>query len=216
MYLFRCCRWSGEWRVTGSAYQETSRVLGGVLLPGGGSTLTANHRGVLWVFILDLSSIMHSNIFMTISSRIYMLAFICINSKWIFTSCIIGPRRKLPLQSLAACIVQEPQLRSGHDISHLHCGTQWQRQEVRLNWEIPYLQAFTWNSLWSTAIKLITEDLKPSEGEIRRNPKLRLGVYNQHFVDRSAYTNSICIARCILFNQVADGGGPCNLFKETL
>ena len=36
----------------------------------------------------------------------------------------------------------------------------------------------------STVIKLITEELKPPEGEIRRNPKLRVGVYNQHFVDR--------------------------------
>lgn len=38
--------------------------------------------------------------------------------------------------------------------------------------------------LCSTVIKLITEELKPPEGEIRRNPKLRVGVYNQHFVDR--------------------------------
>lgn len=36
----------------------------------------------------------------------------------------------------------------------------------------------------STIIKLITEDLKPPEGEVRRNPRLRVGVYNQHFVDR--------------------------------
>jgi len=36
----------------------------------------------------------------------------------------------------------------------------------------------------STIIKLITEDLKPPEGEVRRNPRLRIGVYNQHFVDR--------------------------------
>lgn len=36
----------------------------------------------------------------------------------------------------------------------------------------------------STVIKLITEELKPPEGEVRRNPRLRVGVYNQHFVDR--------------------------------
>lgn len=36
----------------------------------------------------------------------------------------------------------------------------------------------------STIIKLITEELKPPEGEVRRNPRLRVGVYNQHFVDR--------------------------------
>jgi ATP-binding cassette subfamily F protein 1 len=36
----------------------------------------------------------------------------------------------------------------------------------------------------STMIKLITGELNPSEGEIRRNPRLRVGIYNQHFVDR--------------------------------
>lgn len=36
----------------------------------------------------------------------------------------------------------------------------------------------------STLIKLITEEVKPPEGEVRRNPRLRVGVYNQHFVDR--------------------------------
>lgn len=33
-------------------------------------------------------------------------------------------------------------------------------------------------------IKLITGELAPTEGEIRRNPRLRVGIYNQHFVDR--------------------------------
>jgi ATP-binding cassette subfamily F protein 1 len=33
-------------------------------------------------------------------------------------------------------------------------------------------------------IKLITEEVNPPEGEVRRNPRLRIGVYNQHFVDR--------------------------------
>jgi ATP-binding cassette, subfamily F, member 1 len=36
----------------------------------------------------------------------------------------------------------------------------------------------------STIIKLITEEVNPTEGEVRRNPRLRVGVYNQHFVDR--------------------------------
>ena len=36
----------------------------------------------------------------------------------------------------------------------------------------------------STILKLITGELNPPIGEIRRNPRLRVGVYNQHFVDR--------------------------------
>ncbi len=36
----------------------------------------------------------------------------------------------------------------------------------------------------STIIKLITEEITPSIGEVRRNPRLRIGVYNQHFIDR--------------------------------
>lgn len=36
----------------------------------------------------------------------------------------------------------------------------------------------------STIIKLITEEVNPPEGEVRKNPRLRVGVYNQHFVDR--------------------------------
>ena len=36
----------------------------------------------------------------------------------------------------------------------------------------------------STIIKLITNEVNPPEGEVRRNPRLRIGVYNQHFVDR--------------------------------
>lgn len=36
----------------------------------------------------------------------------------------------------------------------------------------------------STMLKLITGDLNPSGGEILRNPRLRVGIYNQHFVDR--------------------------------
>lgn len=36
----------------------------------------------------------------------------------------------------------------------------------------------------STIIKLITEEVKPPEGEVKRNPRLRIGTYNQHFIDR--------------------------------
>lgn len=39
-------------------------------------------------------------------------------------------------------------------------------------------------TICSTIIKLITDELKPPEGEVRRNPRLRVGVYNQHFVER--------------------------------
>jgi ATP-binding cassette subfamily F protein 1 len=36
----------------------------------------------------------------------------------------------------------------------------------------------------STLLKLIATNLDPPEGEVRRNPRLRVGVYDQHFVDR--------------------------------
>eukprot|EP01035_Chromulina_nebulosa_P018145 gene18145-23799_t len=36
----------------------------------------------------------------------------------------------------------------------------------------------------STLLKLITSDLTPPDGMVIRNPRLRLGVYNQHFVDK--------------------------------
>jgi ATP-binding cassette subfamily F protein 1 len=36
----------------------------------------------------------------------------------------------------------------------------------------------------STLLKLITGDLNPPEGMVVRNPRLRVGVYNQHFVDK--------------------------------
>jgi ATP-binding cassette subfamily F protein 1 len=36
----------------------------------------------------------------------------------------------------------------------------------------------------STLLKLLTGELEPTQGELRRNPRLRMGVYNQHFVDR--------------------------------
>mmetsp|Transcript_13849 Transcript_13849/g.15895 ORF Transcript_13849/g.15895 Transcript_13849/m.15895 type:complete len:1261 (-) Transcript_13849:118-3900(-) len=36
----------------------------------------------------------------------------------------------------------------------------------------------------STLLKLMTGELYPTKGETRRNPRLRMGVYNQHFVDK--------------------------------
>jgi ATP-binding cassette subfamily F protein 1 len=36
----------------------------------------------------------------------------------------------------------------------------------------------------STLLKLLTGEVDPTEGEVRRNPRLRMGIYNQHFVDR--------------------------------
>lgn len=38
--------------------------------------------------------------------------------------------------------------------------------------------------LTKTLVKVITDELKVIEGEVRRNPKLRMGIYNQHFVDK--------------------------------
>jgi len=36
----------------------------------------------------------------------------------------------------------------------------------------------------STLIKLLTGEVRPTTGEILTNPRLRMGVYNQHFVDK--------------------------------
>ena len=36
----------------------------------------------------------------------------------------------------------------------------------------------------STLLKLLTGEVEPTRGELRRNPRLRMGIYNQHFVDR--------------------------------
>ena len=36
----------------------------------------------------------------------------------------------------------------------------------------------------STLLKLLTGEVEPTKGELRRNPRLRMGIYNQHFVDR--------------------------------
>merc|ERR1712194_812350 len=36
----------------------------------------------------------------------------------------------------------------------------------------------------STLLKLLTGEIETTKGSIRRNPRLRMGIYNQHFVDR--------------------------------
>ncbi|TMW65955.1 hypothetical protein Poli38472_003720 [Pythium oligandrum] len=36
----------------------------------------------------------------------------------------------------------------------------------------------------STLLKMITGEVRVVEGEVRRNPRVRIGVYNQHFVDK--------------------------------
>jgi ATP-binding cassette subfamily F protein 1 len=36
----------------------------------------------------------------------------------------------------------------------------------------------------STLLKLMTGEIEATKGEVRRNPRLRMGIYNQHFVDR--------------------------------
>ncbi|GAB9470630.1 Atp-binding cassette sub-family f member 1 [Globisporangium polare] len=36
----------------------------------------------------------------------------------------------------------------------------------------------------STLLKMITGEVRVIEGEVRRNPRVRIGVYNQHFVDK--------------------------------
>ena len=41
---------------------------------------------------------------------------------------------------------------------------------------------------FSTIIKIITGELNPPEGEVRRNPRLRVGIYNQV---RCGYTHSL-------------------------
>merc|ERR1712232_1468715 len=36
----------------------------------------------------------------------------------------------------------------------------------------------------STLLKLLTGEIEATRGNVRRNPRLRMGIYNQHFVDR--------------------------------
>jgi ATP-binding cassette, subfamily F, member 1 len=53
----------------------------------------------------------------------------------------------------------------------------------------------------STIIKLITDEAKPTEGEVLRNPRLRIGVYNQHFIDRLPMDESPVDYLRRLFNE---------------
>lgn len=36
----------------------------------------------------------------------------------------------------------------------------------------------------STLLKLLTGEVLPTKGEVKRNPRLKMGIYNQHFVDQ--------------------------------
>merc|ERR1712166_246862 len=36
----------------------------------------------------------------------------------------------------------------------------------------------------ATLLKLLTGEIKATKGDVKRNPRLRMGIYNQHFVDR--------------------------------
>jgi ATP-binding cassette, subfamily F, member 1 len=36
----------------------------------------------------------------------------------------------------------------------------------------------------STLLKLLTGEIQATKGDVKRNPRLRMGIYNQHFVDR--------------------------------
>jgi ATP-binding cassette subfamily F protein 1 len=42
----------------------------------------------------------------------------------------------------------------------------------------------------STLIKMLVGEVEPTTGYIRRNPKLRVGIYNQHFVDKLPMASS--------------------------
>jgi len=54
----------------------------------------------------------------------------------------------------------------------------------------------------STFIKLLTGELQPTTGEIKRNPRLRVGVYDQHFVDRLPMEESPVVYLRRLFNDL--------------
>ena len=52
----------------------------------------------------------------------------------------------------------------------------------------------------STLVKLVEGDLVPLSGDIRRNQKLRIGKYSQHFVDKVRLEPGIessCRWRCL-------------------
>ena len=43
----------------------------------------------------------------------------------------------------------------------------------------------------STLVKLIEGDLIPLSGEVRRNQRLRIGKYSQHFVDKVVFSTLV-------------------------
>lgn len=49
----------------------------------------------------------------------------------------------------------------------------------------------------STLIKLLTAEVEPTSGLIRTNPRLRVGCYNQHFVDKVVASSHLsgCLSR---------------------
>lgn len=39
-------------------------------------------------------------------------------------------------------------------------------------------------NIFAALLKLLTGEIEPVKGIVKRNPRLRMGIYNQHFVDR--------------------------------
>ena len=65
----------------------------------------------------------------------------------------------------------------------------------------------------STLVKLIEGDLTPLSGDIRRNQKLRIGKYSQHFVDKvglESVFDSSFRWMCLLLNIYSRSIQPCN------
>lgn len=54
----------------------------------------------------------------------------------------------------------------------------------------------------STLLKIITNEVNPPDGMVIRNPRLRVGVYNQHFVDRLPMEEDPVAYLRRLFNEV--------------
>merc|ERR1719201_2296838 len=79
----------------------------------------------------------------------------------------------------------------------------------------------------STLLKLMTQDIDPSEGEIRRNPHLRIGRYNQHSEDvleldktpldffRDKYPDGIVTSSGLQKLDIADWRGKLGIFGIT-
>ena len=53
----------------------------------------------------------------------------------------------------------------------------------------------------STLLKIITGNINVNEGEVRRNPRIRIGVYNQHFVDKLSMDETPVEYLCRLFTK---------------